>query len=42
MQNNGLSVMEMTTNRDTNLKEHRDLWDFVSREISRFLKGDLS
>ncbi|GIN60022.1 2-succinyl-5-enolpyruvyl-6-hydroxy-3-cyclohexene- 1-carboxylate synthase [Robertmurraya siralis] len=41
MQNNGLSVMEMTTNRDTNLTEHRDLWNFVSREISRFLKGDL-
>ncbi|WP_019154948.1 2-succinyl-5-enolpyruvyl-6-hydroxy-3-cyclohexene-1-carboxylic-acid synthase [Robertmurraya massiliosenegalensis] len=42
LQNNGLSVMEIMTNRDMNLKEHRDLWDFVSREISRFLKGDLS
>jgi 2-succinyl-5-enolpyruvyl-6-hydroxy-3-cyclohexene-1-carboxylate synthase len=40
LQNNGLSVMEVTTNRDTNLKEHRDLWNIVSQEISRLLKGD--
>ncbi|TKC15912.1 2-succinyl-5-enolpyruvyl-6-hydroxy-3-cyclohexene-1-carboxylic-acid synthase [Robertmurraya kyonggiensis] len=39
LENNGLSVMEITTNRDTNLKEHRDLWNFVSQEISRLLKG---
>lgn len=41
LENDGLSVMEVTTNRDTNLKEHRDLWDFVSQEISRLLKGDM-
>lgn len=40
MENEGLSVMEVTTNRATNLQEHRDLWNFVSREISRLLKGD--
>ncbi|WP_449622648.1 2-succinyl-5-enolpyruvyl-6-hydroxy-3-cyclohexene-1-carboxylic-acid synthase [Robertmurraya sp. Marseille-Q9965] len=39
LENDGLSVMEITTNRDTNLKEHRDLWNFVSQEISRLLKG---
>ncbi|MGG0719735.1 2-succinyl-5-enolpyruvyl-6-hydroxy-3-cyclohexene-1-carboxylic-acid synthase [Robertmurraya massiliosenegalensis] len=42
LQNNGLSVIEIMTNRDMNLKEHRNLWNFVSQEISRFLKGDLS
>lgn len=40
LENKGLSVMEITTNRDTNLKEHRDLWEFVSQEISRLLKGE--
>ncbi|WP_307480485.1 2-succinyl-5-enolpyruvyl-6-hydroxy-3-cyclohexene-1-carboxylic-acid synthase [Cytobacillus purgationiresistens] len=32
-------VLEVTTNRDKNVKEHRDLWDSVSQEISRLLKG---
>lgn len=40
LEDNGLSVLEVTTNRDTNLKEHRELWNYVSQEISRFLKGD--
>lgn len=40
IENDGLSVMELTTNRDHNLTEHRNLWDSVSREISRFLHGD--
>jgi len=40
MENVGLSVMEITTIRDINLKEHRDLWNYVSQEISRLLKGD--
>ena len=29
----GLRVIEMVTNRDKNVKEHRDLWKFVSQEI---------
>lgn len=36
---NGLKVMEITTNRDKNLIEHRELWNSVSREISRLLEG---
>lgn len=38
--NDGLSVMEISTNRDHNLSEHRNLWDSVSQEISRFLHGE--
>lgn len=38
--NHGLSVFEIMTNRDKNYKEHRELWDFVSREISRFIIGE--
>ncbi len=38
--NPGLNVMEITTNREENIREHRELWDSVSREISRLLKGD--
>ena len=29
----GLRVIEMVTNRDENVKEHRDLWKYVSQEI---------
>ena len=36
----GLKVMEIRTTRDSNLKEHRDLWNSVSREITSMLKGD--
>lgn len=35
----GLKVMEITTNRDKNVAEHRELWDSVSQEISRLLEG---
>ncbi|WP_066292013.1 2-succinyl-5-enolpyruvyl-6-hydroxy-3-cyclohexene-1-carboxylic-acid synthase [Bacillus sp. FJAT-29937] len=34
----GLKVMEITTSREKNISEHRELWDEVSREISRFLE----
>jgi 2-succinyl-5-enolpyruvyl-6-hydroxy-3-cyclohexene-1-carboxylate synthase len=37
----GLKVMEIQTNRDRNLSEHRDLWKSVSREITSMLKGDI-
>lgn len=40
LENDGLSVMEISTNRDDNLSEHRNLWDSVSREISRYLHGE--
>ncbi|MFC0416142.1 2-succinyl-5-enolpyruvyl-6-hydroxy-3-cyclohexene-1-carboxylic-acid synthase [Cytobacillus solani] len=33
----GLRVTEITTNRDRNILEHRELWDAVSREIGRLL-----
>ncbi|MBS4191802.1 2-succinyl-5-enolpyruvyl-6-hydroxy-3-cyclohexene-1-carboxylic-acid synthase [Bacillus sp. FJAT-49705] len=36
----GLKVMEITTNRDKNIQEHRELWDAVSREISQLLDGE--
>jgi 2-succinyl-5-enolpyruvyl-6-hydroxy-3-cyclohexene-1-carboxylate synthase len=35
----GLHVWEMQTNRDRNLKEHREIWRIVSQEISNFVKG---
>lgn len=38
--NQGLKVFEVTTNRERNLREHRDIWDAVSREISRLLEGE--
>ncbi|MBX9973449.1 2-succinyl-5-enolpyruvyl-6-hydroxy-3-cyclohexene-1-carboxylic-acid synthase [Cytobacillus firmus] len=39
MDRSGIKVMEITTNRDRNLTEHRELWESVSREISRLLEG---
>ena len=35
-----LRVIEMVTNREKNVKEHHDLWNFVSQEISRLLEGE--
>lgn len=40
LENKGLSVLEVLTNRDSNLQEHRDLWNYVSQEISRNLRGE--
>lgn len=40
MQYDGLSVMEVKTNRDENMREHRALWEQISREISRYLNGE--
>jgi 2-succinyl-5-enolpyruvyl-6-hydroxy-3-cyclohexene-1-carboxylate synthase len=39
-ENNGLRVIEMVTNREKNVKEHHDLWNYVSQEISRLLEGE--
>ncbi|MBU8879863.1 2-succinyl-5-enolpyruvyl-6-hydroxy-3-cyclohexene-1-carboxylic-acid synthase [Bacillus sp. FJAT-29790] len=38
LENPGLKVMEITTNRNQNITEHRELWQTVSREISRTLE----
>ncbi len=38
--NTGLKVFEITTNRERNLTEHREIWDAVSQEISRLLEGE--
>ncbi|MDZ5472627.1 2-succinyl-5-enolpyruvyl-6-hydroxy-3-cyclohexene-1-carboxylic-acid synthase [Bacillus sp. 31A1R] len=41
MKNPGLKVIEIPTNRDKNLTEHRELWNAVSQEItSRFVNGE--
>jgi 2-succinyl-5-enolpyruvyl-6-hydroxy-3-cyclohexene-1-carboxylate synthase len=40
-ENKGINVYEFNTNRDSNLKEHREFWSIVSREISNFVKSDL-
>ncbi|KAB2338922.1 2-succinyl-5-enolpyruvyl-6-hydroxy-3-cyclohexene-1-carboxylic-acid synthase [Cytobacillus depressus] len=36
----GLKVMEITTNREKNIREHRELWEDVTREISRLLEDE--
>jgi len=35
----GLRVLEISTDRDRNLSEHRDLWNSVSQEISKVIKS---
>ena len=36
----GLRVIEIVTNREKNVKEHHDLWNFVSQEINTLLEGE--
>jgi 2-succinyl-5-enolpyruvyl-6-hydroxy-3-cyclohexene-1-carboxylate synthase len=36
----GLHVIEVPTNREKNVMEHRNLWNSVSREIERYIEGD--
>ncbi|PLR98256.1 2-succinyl-5-enolpyruvyl-6-hydroxy-3-cyclohexene-1-carboxylic-acid synthase [Bacillus sp. T33-2] len=36
----GLKVVEVTTARDSNLQEHRELWNSVSREMTSWLSGE--
>lgn len=36
----GLCVYEIPTTRDTNLNEHRELWNYVSQEIEKWIKGE--
>lgn len=40
LQKDGLKVIEIPTNREKNLQEHRELWNSVSQEISRLLNGE--
>jgi 2-succinyl-5-enolpyruvyl-6-hydroxy-3-cyclohexene-1-carboxylate synthase len=35
----GLNVYEIETTRDNNVNEHRELWNFVSQEIEKWIKG---
>lgn len=37
---NGLKVYELRTIRDINRDQHREFWEFVSQEISNFVKGE--
>ncbi|MGM0903263.1 MAG: 2-succinyl-5-enolpyruvyl-6-hydroxy-3-cyclohexene-1-carboxylic-acid synthase [Bacillota bacterium] len=39
LQASGLRVLEISTDRDRNLSEHRDLWKSVSQEISEVIKS---
>lgn len=36
----GLNVFEVVTNRDRSAAEHQKIWQTVSREISKFVKGE--
>jgi 2-succinyl-5-enolpyruvyl-6-hydroxy-3-cyclohexene-1-carboxylate synthase len=36
----GLNVIEVVTKRDRNTEEHRQLWNLVSQEISKFVNGE--
>lgn len=37
----GLHVWEITTTRDANVKEHQDLWNYVSQEIGLLIKDEI-
>lgn len=39
-QKSGLHVYEIETNREKNLEEHRNVWDSVTKEVSRFIKDE--
>lgn len=40
LQQSGLNVLEVVTDREKNTAEHREIWSVVSREISKFVKGE--
>ncbi|MFC7787065.1 2-succinyl-5-enolpyruvyl-6-hydroxy-3-cyclohexene-1-carboxylic-acid synthase [Rossellomorea sp. GCM10028870] len=37
---NGLKIIEVMTNREENVANHRNLWNFVSREMVKKCKGE--
>ncbi|USK74590.1 2-succinyl-5-enolpyruvyl-6-hydroxy-3-cyclohexene-1-carboxylic-acid synthase [Peribacillus frigoritolerans] len=38
----GLKIIEVPTERETNLQKHRNLWSFVSQEIKKVLDREIS
>lgn len=38
----GLKIIEVPTERESNMQTHRNLWSFVSQEIKRVLDGEIS
>jgi 2-succinyl-5-enolpyruvyl-6-hydroxy-3-cyclohexene-1-carboxylate synthase len=36
----GINVYEILTSRDRNRDEHRQFWNSVSQEISKYVKGE--
>ncbi|MCR8850265.1 2-succinyl-5-enolpyruvyl-6-hydroxy-3-cyclohexene-1-carboxylic-acid synthase [Rossellomorea sp. SC111] len=39
-QSKGIKIIEIVTNREENVANHRKLWNFVSREMTQNLKGE--
>ena len=39
-QRQGINIIEVMTNRENNVANHRKLWNFVSREMVNKMKGD--
>ncbi|PFG04972.1 2-succinyl-5-enolpyruvyl-6-hydroxy-3-cyclohexene-1-carboxylic-acid synthase [Bacillus sp. es.034] len=39
-QSKGIKIIEVVTNREENVANHRKLWNFVSREMTKNLKGE--
>lgn len=39
-QSKGIKIIEVVTNREENVANHRKLWNFVSREMTNNLKGE--
>ncbi|MCA1066491.1 2-succinyl-5-enolpyruvyl-6-hydroxy-3-cyclohexene-1-carboxylic-acid synthase [Rossellomorea sp. AcN35-11] len=37
---NGLKIIEVLTNREENVANHRKLWNFVSREMTKKIEGE--
>lgn len=40
VQNEGINIIEIPTDRDKNLQNHRTLWRHVSQEIKQFFQGE--
>ena len=39
-QHKGITIIEVMTNREENVANHRKLWNFVSREMTKVMKGE--
>lgn len=40
VQNEGINIIEIPTDRNKNLQNHRSLWQNVSQEINQFFQGE--